>query len=156
MAQEKFIRFLTEDFYNRYPHSKYPQMEQKKNRPYAQVIIKLRGLHFAIPLRSNIQHPHAFWTDKKNKCGVDFSKAVVIKNKTLEVDETTSVFLRDNEHKKLKGKEHRITVMMEKYIETYRKAKLNPEDRINQMICKFSTLQYFEKDIFPNGFDIKK
>ena len=26
------------------------------------------GYDFYLPLRSNIQHPHAFFTDKKNKC----------------------------------------------------------------------------------------
>ncbi len=53
-------------------------MEQKKDRPYIQLYVEIDGIQFAIPLRSDIRHPHVFWTDKANNCGVDFSKAVVI------------------------------------------------------------------------------
>ena len=151
MAKDKFIKFLTLYFYNKYPQHKYPQMEQKQNRPYAQVIVNLRELHFAIPFRSNITHPHVFWTDKKAKCGVDLSKAVVILEPDKEIDNFTQVFLRPDEFKRIKGKEYRIKKMMEGYIETYRQAKLNQYDVINQKICQYSTLQYFEDVIFPNG-----
>lgn len=38
----------------------------------------MKGLVFALPLRSHIKHKYAYITDKINKCGIDFSKAVVI------------------------------------------------------------------------------
>ncbi|MDF2473259.1 MAG: hypothetical protein K0R21_1041 [Anaerocolumna sp.] len=152
MAQKKsFITFLTSAFYNDYPLSKYPQIEQKIDRPYAQVIVTIRNLHFAIPLRSNITHPHAFWTDRKNRCGVDFSKAVVILDETKYINDSTKVFLRLHEYDKLRGKEFRITQMMSDFIETYKSARLNPADEINQKICRFSTLQYFEEYIYQSG-----
>ena len=66
------------DFYLAYPPEDYPEMEQKHNRPYIQVYVEIKGIQYAIPLRSDIHHPHVLWTDKKNHCGVDFSKAVVI------------------------------------------------------------------------------
>lgn len=78
MAKEKRFVFLSEDFYQRYPSTKYPEIEQKHTRPYIQVYVEINGTKFAIPLRSDIHHPHVFWTDKQNHCGVDFSKAVVI------------------------------------------------------------------------------
>lgn len=155
MAQMKsFITFLTRDFYNDYPLSKYEQIERKLERPYAQANVTIKNLHFAIPLRSNITHPHVFWTDKKNKCGVDFSKAVLILDVAKYINTTTKVFLRPHEFRKLKGKEFRITQMMSDFIETYKSARLNPNDRINQMICKYSTLQYFEEYIYHNELSI--
>lgn len=60
MVKKKRFVFLSKKFYNTYPISKYPEMEQKNNRPYIQV------------------HPYVLWTDKANHCSVDFSKAVVI------------------------------------------------------------------------------
>ena len=43
------------------------------NRPYIQVYIEIDGVQFAIPLSSEIHHPHVLWTDKANHCGVDSS-----------------------------------------------------------------------------------
>lgn len=146
MASNNFV-FLTQDFYNKYPASEFPQMEQKLNRPYVQVLVKANGLLFAIPLRSNIQHPHAFWTDKQNHCGVDLSKAVLIKDPNTEIDLVSSPYIRPNEYKKLVGKTYRIEKKMEEYIQTYKHAKKDPSKRINKMILDFSTLQYFEDDI---------
>lgn len=152
MAHKKpFITFLTSEFYNDYPPSKYEQIERKLERPYAQVNVTVKNLHFAIPLRSNITHPHAFWTDKKNRCGVDFSKAVLILDESKYINASTKVFLRQHEFNKLKGKEFRITKMMSDFIETYKKARLNPDDEISQKICKYSTLQYFEEYIYDKN-----
>ena len=55
--------FLSSKFYNDYPHSKYPQMEIKDNRPYAHVTINAYNHLFCLPLRSNIDHPHAYFTN---------------------------------------------------------------------------------------------
>lgn len=113
MAKEKRFVFLSADFYQRYPLSQYPEIEQKKTRPYIQVYIEINGIKFAIPLRSDIHHPHVLWTDKRNHCGVDFSKAVVITD--------------------------------EKYIDKYKRAKMEPEKSVNKVLLKYSTLQYFEE-----------
>lgn len=64
--------FLSEKFYKDYPHDEYPQMEIKVDRPYAHVHVSAYGQLFCIPLRS-----HAFFTNKKAKCGVDYSKRLL-------------------------------------------------------------------------------
>ena len=93
--------FLSEKFYKDYPHDEYPQMEIKVDRPYAHVHVSVYGQLFCIPLRSNVDHPHAFFTNKKAKCGVDYSKAVVITDEDY-IDRTRKAFLRPNEYKKIK------------------------------------------------------
>ena len=56
MAKKKRFIFLSNDFYNDYPSTKYPEMEQKTNRPYIQVYVEIDGVQYAIPLRSDINH----------------------------------------------------------------------------------------------------
>lgn len=78
MSSKKRFVFLSAEFYADYPITKYPEIEQKPFRPYIQVIAVIDNITFAIPLRSNINHPHVLWTDKTNRCGLDFSKAIVV------------------------------------------------------------------------------
>lgn len=140
--------FLTEKFYEDYPHNEYLQMEIKANRPYAHVHIKAYGELFCIPLRSNIDHPHAYFTNKKEKCGVDYSKAIVITDEDY-IDKTKKVFLRADEYKKLRGKDYIIKQQFETYVELYKQAKVDKSIDHREEILKFSTLQYFEEYIYP-------
>ena len=146
MANKKRFVFLSKEFYNTYPPSKYPEMEQKQNRPYIQVCVEIDGVQYAIPLRSDINHPHVLWTDKRNHCGVDFSKAVVITDESY-IDFSTEPHLRQNEFDALRGKDFKIKSKMEKYIADYKKAKKDLSSPINKTLVKYSTLQYFEKEI---------
>lgn len=139
--------FLTEKFYNDYPHEQYKQMELKSDRPYAHVTIELYNQLFCIPLRSHIDHPHAFFTNKKERCGVDYSKAVVIKDETY-IDKNRKVFIRPDEFKKLQGKDYIIKKQFMEYIELYKKAKVDETVSHRENILKFSTLQYFEEYIY--------
>lgn len=146
MAKKKRFVFLSDKFYSTYPSTQYPEMEQKQNRPYIQVCVEIDGVQYAIPLRSDIHHPHVLWTDKANHCGVDFSKAVVIKDDDY-IDMTVEPHLRQNEFDALRGKDYKIKTKMKKYIENYKKAKKDLGKPVNQNLVKYSTLQYFEEEI---------
>lgn len=146
MAKKKRFVFLSDKFYSTYPSTQYPEIEQKHNRPYIQVCVEIDGVQYAIPLRSDIHHPHVLWTDKANHCGVDFSKAVVIKDDDY-IDMTVEPRLRQNEFDALRGKDYKIKTKMEKYIENYKKAKKDLSKPVNQNLVKYSTLQYFEEEI---------
>lgn len=78
--------FLSDTFFEDYPASRCPEIEQKRNRPYVVVFISVGERTFAIPMRSHIRHPHAFLTDKVNRCGVDYTKAVVITDEARYID----------------------------------------------------------------------
>ena len=138
--------FLTDQFYSDYPNSRYPQIESKKNRPYAHIIVNTYEKLFCIPLRSNITHPHAYFTNKKTRSGIDYSKAVIIEDMNY-IDNDTKVFLRQEEFNKLRGKEHIIQKQFRNYIELYKKAKSDLTIPYRNEILKFSTLQYFEDKI---------
>lgn len=135
--------FLSDKFYEDY--SSCPEIEQKQKRPYIQVEVVVDGVLFGVPLRSSINHPHVLWTDKKKRCGVDFSKAVVISNPDDYIDKSTTPHIRQNEFNSLRGKEYVIQNKLKKYISDYKKAKEHPEIERNKMLLCCSTLQYFEE-----------
>ncbi len=134
--------FLSDEFYNCY--ASCPEIEKKSTRPYIQICIKINGKLFAVPLRSNIHHKFVLWTDKENKCGLDFTKSVVIE-KDSYIDKDSMPHIRQNEFDALRGKEFVIKQKMLSYIQTYKKAKLRMDVPRNRRICEYSTLQYFEK-----------
>ena len=133
--------FLTQQFYNDYVHC--PEIEQKPTRPHLRMLIQVKGVTFAIPFRSNISHPNAFLTDPANKCGLDFSKAVVIVDPGKYIDATKSPRIRQNEFDALRGKERIVETGMLRYIKAYEKACKRPDVPRNAMLIKYSTLQYF-------------
>ena len=141
------FKYLSDEFYNKYDHVTYPEILEKDKRPYVQTITNINGVVFAIPLRSHISHDNVLWSDKKNRCGLDFSKAVVIDDKKY-IDEKTKPHIRDNEYKKLLNKDYVVKNKMEKYISAYKDAKVDLSNKHNEEFCKYSTLQYFEGYIY--------
>ena len=137
----KFV-FLSRKFYD--DHSHCPEIEQKIDRPYAQIVIELNGLLYAIPFRSHIRHPFAFITDKENQCGLDFSKTVVILDLDY-IDQTRHPHIRPNEFKAVRNKEHEIKTGLTRYIKRYKKAASRKDVDRNARLCEYSTLQYFEE-----------
>lgn len=140
----KFI-FLTQQFYIDYK-SCY-EIEQKQNRPYIMVLATISNIDFAIPLRSHIKHDNVLWTDKANRCGLDFSKAVVIVDKLKYIDYSTAPVIRQNEFNSLRGKEYIVKSKMESYLNKYIKAYNKQEIPRNKRFYNFSTLQYFHKEL---------
>lgn len=136
--------FLSSDFYAAY--SDCPEIEQKSARPYVQVYVKINGIIFAVPLRSNINHKYVLWTNREQKCGLDFSKAVAVLKRSY-IDMTKIPHIRQEEFDYLRGKEHLIYQKMSQYINTYKKARQRIDVPRNNRICQYSTLQYFEKYI---------
>lgn len=139
----KYI-FLSQNFYTSYPNTDYPEIECKIDRPYIQIIVEINGTIFAVPLRSNINHPFVLWTDRANKCGVDFSKTVVVNNPNF-IDTQRKPHIRQNEFDALRGKEYKIRQKLLKYIEDYKQAKADLENEYNLKLYNYSTLKYFEE-----------
>ena len=142
MGKIKFI-FLSEKFYEEYSNDNYPEIALKPNRPYIQICLEIDGVLFAIPLRSNIEHPFAVWTNKKKHCGADLSKTVVLKDDTY-IDTTNQPYIRQDEFDALRGKDYTLKKKLKGYIEKYKNARQNITDARNANIVKCSTLQYFE------------
>lgn len=134
--------FLTSRFYSDY--SKCSEIEQKIDRPYIRIILNYNGVDFAIPLRSNIKHPHAFLTDRVRKCGLDFSKAVAIIDPSMYIDTSRQPVIRQSEFNFLRGKEFIVEQRFKKYVSDYKKALTQPNLPRNALLLRYSTLQYFQ------------
>ena len=134
--------FLTHSFYEDYKDC--PEIERKETRPYIRITIEVDGVLFGIPMRSNINHPHVLWTNKKKHCGVDFSKAVVITDPEKYINTKESPYIRPDEFKELKGKDRVVQDKMRGYIEKYKEAKKRMDIPRNRTLVSCSTLQYFE------------
>lgn len=145
---ERFV-FLSDQFYNDYPSDIFPQIEQKANRPYIQIVIRINDKIWVAPLRSNINHPYVLWTDRQNKCGVDISKCVpIIKNSYI--NHNVHPHIRQNEFEALRGKDYKIKTKFLSYIEKYKSALDNPDERFNKILIHNSTLQYFHTELGIN------
>ena len=133
--------FLTADFYRDHAHCS--EIESKQNRPHVRILVQVNSLWFAIPFRSNIKHPHAFITDVQSGGGIDYSKAVVLRDIGRYVDTNRRPRIRQNEFNALRGKDNIIESGLLKYIRQYKKALEHPDIPRNRMLLMYSTLQYF-------------
>lgn len=136
------IVFLSESFYRDHPSPPFRELEQKQNRPYIVFLIELEGHRWAIPFRSHIRHRYAFFTDPENRCGIDYSKAVVV-DKPEYIDEKARPHLRQNEYETLRGNEHTVQMGFEKYLKLYKKAVHSGHPRYRALV-EYSTLQNYE------------
>ena len=108
MAQIIELRKLSEEFYRDHPRSDYPEMEAKAGRPYAVLLVRIDGVCFAIPLRTNIRHSYCYkfrTSDRKTESatGIDFSKAVVVSKETYLGQKTD---INDKEYLELQKKSY--------------------------------------------------
>ena len=138
--------YLTEQFYIDYDEKNYSEIERKSLRPYIMIKINVCGFDCGIPLRSSVKHSHVFWTNKIERCGVDYSKAVIISNQAY-IDNIKKPHIRPVEFKFLRGKEYLIKTGFKKYIKDYKEAFERIDIEKNKILCQMSTLQYFHKEL---------
>ena len=138
--------FLSETFYQTFPHSKYPEIATKTERPYMHLSILIDGQQWAIPLRSNINHSHVIWSNGSAGCGLDLSKAVPITDPSF-IDTTTIPHIRDKEYRALKQvHEQQIERKLRRVMRRYLKDK-NRSDTYASSLLSYSTFQYFEEHL---------
>lgn len=134
------IRLLSSLFYERYSVNR--EILSKQNRPYLVLLIEYRGLKFAIPFRSNIQHSHAYKfqgeSSKRQSSGLDFSKSVIIFN---EDEVGMPAHIDSREHTELAKRYDFIIEKFQKYIDDFieglTREPLQPK-------YKFSSLTYYK------------
>lgn len=144
------ICLLNETFFEKYPSSKYPEIEFKENRPFLVLLIELDNNIFAIPFRTNVKHKYAYKFKKsnklpKNKPALDFHKSVIITDdmvgKLATIDE--------KEYLELKEKESEIIESFKKFLNHYKEVIKNPKENTYDYnnFKKYSSLQYFHKEL---------
>jgi len=140
------FRFLTDKFFEDY--SNCTEMEKKRNRPYAHIyLVELDNLYFAIPIRHNIKHNNAIFTDENKTMGLDLSKSVVINDPQLYIDKKVVAYISDEEYKILRDKKYFIKQKLISYINKYKKCYSRIDIPRNKLFCSMSCLQYFHKEL---------
>ena len=129
--------YLADTFFARY--GRFPEILQKKDRPYACLEVEIDGLLFAIPFRHHIRHKHAFFT--VDDAGLDYTKAVVVEDASYISPDPA--FIDSAEFKIIKGRETIITNGMRRYYRLYLKALSQRGNPFYENIRRCSSLQYF-------------
>ena len=142
----KDLVFLSQHFYTEYPPEQYPEMQRKVNRPYLVIIIEIRDITFAVPLRHHIAHNYSFITNRAERWGVDFSKAVVVSRPDFIESPNRPIMIERNEYDKIIENRKYIQSKFEKFLNKYERAILN-NTPLNDPILKYSTLQYFHNEL---------
>jgi len=127
---------LSQVFYERNAENK--EILAKQNRPYLVLLLEYRGLKFAIPFRSNIQHSHAYKFQgdgsQRTSSGLDFSKSVLIMN---EDEIGVPAHLISAERKELLKRFNFIVEKFHDYIDDFieglRKEPLQPKYRMSSL-----------------------
>lgn len=102
--------------------------------------IRIDDIEYALPIRHHFKHPYGFHT--LGEAGIDYTKAIPIIDKSF-IDNSTPR-IESAEWRILKRNENRIYNQFRKYLKTYKRAKLNPENERNANILRCSSLQHFD------------
>ena len=123
MEYDVDIQILSEQFLNAYPPALYPELLKKSGRPYVCLLIDTHdGYLICIPFRSSIQHKNAYMfrsteRSKKSRSGLDYSKAVLIRNAAFLSNETAVV--DQDEYTEAVRNLRKIVSEITDYIDTY-------------------------------------
>lgn len=149
MAKKFKIKHLSEQFFNKYPASLFPELECKPNRPYVVFLVQIDDNCFAIPFRTNMNHKYGYRFQNSNRetkvgTGLDFTKAVVVNDPIFLADDAS---IDDKEYVELSKNFHSICRKFEKYVHDY---ALYLNGTLNPYSAKgyaFTTLKYFHQEL---------
>ncbi len=138
------IRSLTDDAYRRVSRNREQVLQ--KNRGYGVISITVRNMTFAIPLRSNLNHPNGFKTINVRGLwnGLDYSKALLVEHADFRQE---SFKLREQkEYDKIIKNKDKVFREFCKYLAEYIEYA-SGEERVFNRKFQFTTLQYFHHEL---------
>ena len=148
MSIDRKIKVLSEDFYINFDDNlHYAEILRKEDRPYCILVIQVDKVKFAIPFRTNINHNHSYIfkdSNRGSKSGLDFTKAVVITDDKYIGNETV---IDSKEYREFINKINVIENRFLKFIKNYKKWIENPSYHRAENTMKYSSLQYFHKEL---------
>lgn len=141
---------LSSQFFIDFPKMNFPEIEEKVDRPYVVLLVKIGNNAFGLPLRTNLRHSYGYkfvstTRQTNSSTGIDFTKAVILNN-TQYLGKATTI---DNkEYIELDSKFFHIKAKFERYVQGYVSyKKKNVIDENLERKYKYSTLQYYHKEL---------
>lgn len=140
---------LSAEFYKDYASERYPEIENKQDRPYMVLVVKIEKNIFALPLRTNIRHNYGYkfkTSDREtaSSTGIDYTKAVII-NFQKYIGESASI--NGKEYIEIDRNAHRIIAGFERYLNGYIRFQKNGGTPYDQKRYRYSTLKYFHIEL---------
>lgn len=145
MSNKIKINHLKPSFYTKHTGDQY--LQPKNGRGYGIISIEIHGFTFGIPLHSNIKKESGFileTTKDKKKKGLDYNKAVIIKDtndvgRTFKIPSDKLTIIRKNEDLIIKE--------FSKFVyEFIYRTKINDYHVLNRTY-KNSTLHYYKEEL---------
>lgn len=143
------LKYLSDAFYKKYNKTRYPEIENKENRPYMVMLVKLDENTFAIPFRTNIRHKNCYKFHETSRStisatGLDFSKAVIVNNPEY-IGESANI--DDKEYVELNDRYVFIIKKFITYVNGYKKYASGQVSEYQAQKYKYTTLQYFHTEL---------
>lgn len=143
------LNYLSEEFYKKYIPEMYPEIENKQNRPYMVMLIKIGNNTFAVPFRTNIRHNNCYKFQQTSRAtdsvtGLDYSKAVIV-NDPIYIGSPARI--NDKEYDELDRKHYIIIKKFQRYVNGYIDFINGKKDEYTVKRYKYTTLQYFHREL---------
>ncbi|MFK3961925.1 type III toxin-antitoxin system TenpIN family toxin [Pseudalkalibacillus hwajinpoensis] len=151
MADTIQLKQLTSAFYKNHNLIQMMDKNLDKGRGYGVLLAKVKGLQFAIPLRSkmDINHPFCFdaWGDPEYKSGLDYSKAVVITDSSY-ISKRPFFTRKKEEWVTIRRNRRTIVRDFEDFVDQYIEAVSNNDQTfLSIKEVKFTTLQNYHNEL---------
>lgn len=143
------LNYLSDTFYAKYNQQNFPEIENKNNRPYMVILIKLENNTFAIPFRTNVPHNNCYKFKTSTRptdsvTGLDYTKAVIVNN---EAYIGSSARINDKEYIELSNNYHFIVKQFKKFVSDYINFTNGKSNYYAAKKFRFTTLKYFHTEL---------
>lgn len=149
MNKKYELKYLSSEFYERYPTENYPEIENKPSRPYMVILITIKDNTFALPLRTNIRHNYCYkfknsGRNSDSTTGIDYTKAVIVNDLSYIGEEAT---IDDKEYLELNNKYYFIIKQFSNYLNGYYDYIYGDANEYQAKKYKYTTLKYFHNEL---------
>ena len=149
MMKKFVLKYLSNEFYIKYPIDRYPEFESKLDRPYVVFLLEIDNHLFAIPFRTNMNHKYGYKFKKTDRythltTGLDFTKVVLVDDTSLLGNDAT---IDDKEYLELDRKHFFIRLKFEKYYFDYKKYLSGELNEYQEKAYKYTTLKYYHDEL---------
>jgi protein AbiQ len=127
-------------------YKNYKEVMLNEDRQYLHIIMQYKGCNFLIPFRSEIKHKYAFKFKQKEQKGLDYSKALIIKDLkryTIKSKKNIPQF----QHDIIRKDQEIILRQFKKYVDDYCKFTEKNDLNFKKRVGKYSTLQNFHLEL---------
>lgn len=143
------INRLSADFFKDYNSIDFPEIENKHNRPYMVLVIKIENNIFALPLRTNIRHNYGYKFKNSDRetassTGIDYTKAIIINDQKYIGEQT---FINSSEYIEIDRNKNSIVCGFKRYLEGYIEYFRNGGSSYTTKRYQYTALQYFHAEL---------